>query len=139
MPERSAPSQSPYLKTAKDVVAGTCGACMISHSRSTTAHKQDLLILASSFAGGIVVTFVRHPFDTVKVRLQTQDMAKPIYCKYSCRITTLASLPCAHTPDFAAGALDCAKKTVQWEGLTGLYKVGVCLSSMHRACCMHRD
>ena len=23
----------------------------------------------------------------------------------------------------AAGALDCAKKTVQWEGLTGLYKV----------------
>lgn len=74
MPERSAPSQSPYLKTAKDVMAGTCG--------------------------GIVVTFVGHPFDTVKVRLQTQDMAKPIY----------------------SGALDCAKKTVQWEGLTGLYK-----------------
>ncbi len=25
----------------------------------------------------------------------------------------------------AAGVVDCAKKTVQWEGLGGLYKVGV--------------
>lgn len=25
----------------------------------------------------------------------------------------------------AAGVLDCAKKTVQWEGLGGLYKVGM--------------
>lgn len=74
MPERSASVQSPYLKASKDVFAGTCG--------------------------GIAVTLVGHPFDTVKVRLQTQDFAKPIY----------------------SGALDCAKKTVQWEGLPGLYK-----------------
>lgn len=74
MPEGAAPKQNPILKASKDVLAGTCG--------------------------GIVVTFVGHPFDTVKVRLQTQDSAKPIY----------------------SGAIDCAKKTVQWEGLRGLYK-----------------
>lgn len=74
MPERTRQVQSPVLKASKDVLAGTCG--------------------------GIAVTFVGHPFDTVKVRLQTQDFAKPIY----------------------SGAIDCAKKTVQWEGLTGLYK-----------------
>ena len=27
------------------------------------------------------MTLVGHPFDTVKVRLQTQDFAKPLYCK----------------------------------------------------------
>lgn len=61
-------------KSAKDVFAGTCG--------------------------GISVTLVGHPFDTIKVRLQTQPSVNPIY----------------------GGFLDCAKKTVQWEGLPGLYK-----------------
>eukprot|EP00878_Enallax_costatus_P045817 GHUV01055314.1.p1 GENE.GHUV01055314.1~~GHUV01055314.1.p1 ORF type:complete len:122 (+),score=22.98 GHUV01055314.1:426-791(+) len=41
------------LKLAKDIFAGTCG--------------------------GIAVTAVGHPFDTIKVRLQTQPMDKPIY------------------------------------------------------------
>lgn len=40
------------------------------------------------------------PADTVKVRLQTQSHTKPIY----------------------SGALDCFRKTVQWEGIRGLYK-----------------
>lgn len=31
--------------------------------------------------GGISVTLVGHPFDTLKVRLQTQPMDKPIYCE----------------------------------------------------------
>ena len=39
--------------------------------------------------------------DTVKVRLQTQSMAKPVY----------------------SGAIDCFKKTLKWEGIPGLYKV----------------
>ncbi|KAF6263946.1 mitochondrial carrier domain-containing protein [Scenedesmus sp. NREL 46B-D3] len=54
------------IKLAKDVFAGTCG--------------------------GISVTAVGHPFDTIKVRLQTQSMGSPFM------------------------------KTVQWEGLPGLYK-----------------
>lgn len=37
--------------------------------------------VAHCCTGGIAVTLVGHPFDTVKVRLQTQDFAKPIYCK----------------------------------------------------------
>merc|ERR1712032_683582 len=41
------------LKRGKDVVAGTCG--------------------------GIVVTLIGHPFDTLKVRLQAQSIANPVY------------------------------------------------------------
>ncbi|GIL50964.1 hypothetical protein Vafri_7041 [Volvox africanus] len=62
------------VKLAKDIFAGTCG--------------------------GISVTLVGHPFDTLKVRLQTQPVDKPIY----------------------SGVVDCARKTIQWEGLGGLYK-----------------
>jgi hypothetical protein len=46
-------SSSRLRQVAKDVFAGTCG--------------------------GISVTMVGHPFDTIKVRLQTQPMDKPIY------------------------------------------------------------
>ena len=42
----------------------------------------DTHVCDTLLAGGIAVTFVGHPFDTVKVRLQTQDFAKPIYCAY---------------------------------------------------------
>lgn len=73
-PAAVTPPKSSLLQLAKDVFAGTCG--------------------------GISVTLVGHPFDTLKVRLQTQPMDKPIY----------------------SGVLDCARKTVQWEGLGGLYK-----------------
>lgn len=38
--------------------------------------------------------------DTIKVRLQTQSSTKPIY----------------------SGVIDCFKKTLQWEGIGGLYK-----------------
>ncbi|CAL5227929.1 g10976 [Coccomyxa viridis] len=61
-------------KVYKDIFAGTCG--------------------------GIAVTLAGHPFDTAKVRLQTQSSTNPIY----------------------SGALDVVKKTIQWEGVPGLYK-----------------
>lgn len=70
----SSQTPSPLLKFAKDTIAGTCG--------------------------GVVVTLVGHPFDTVKVRLQTQSASNPTY----------------------SGAIDCVKKTLKWEGLGGLYK-----------------
>ena len=44
-----------WQKLAKDVFAGTCG--------------------------GISVTLVGHPFDTIKVRLQTQSATNPMYCE----------------------------------------------------------
>jgi solute carrier family 25 carnitine/acylcarnitine transporter 20/29 len=59
--------------------------------------------LIDIFAGtiaGINVTFVGHPFDTLKVRLQTQPMDHPIY----------------------KGLSDCFWKTIKWEGISGLYK-----------------
>ncbi|GAX76347.1 hypothetical protein CEUSTIGMA_g3793.t1 [Chlamydomonas eustigma] len=70
----STSGSSGWMKIGKDIFAGTCG--------------------------GISVTLVGHPFDTLKIRLQSQPMDKPIY----------------------SGVVDCARKTVQWEGLGGLYK-----------------
>ena len=46
------------------------------------------------------MTLVGHPFDTLKVRLQTQSMTNPTYSSLS----------------------DCFRKTVSKEGLAGLYK-----------------
>uniref|UniRef100_A0A7S0T6P7 Mitochondrial carrier protein n=1 Tax=Mantoniella antarctica TaxID=81844 RepID=A0A7S0T6P7_9CHLO len=66
--------QKTMIKSAKDVFAGTCG--------------------------GITVTLLGHPFDTVKVLLQTQPAKNPIY----------------------SGPLDAVKKVVQAEGVGGLYK-----------------
>ena len=46
-----------------------------------------------------MVTFVGHPFDTIKVRLQTQPHTNPIY----------------------KSTFDCFKKTLRKEGYHGLY------------------
>ncbi|PRP89157.1 mitochondrial carrier protein [Planoprotostelium fungivorum] len=61
-----------------------------------------LTVARDIFAGtmsGIAVTIVGHPFDTLKVRLQTQP-SPPLY----------------------SGVVDCFKKTIKWEGPLGLYK-----------------
>jgi solute carrier family 25 (mitochondrial carnitine/acylcarnitine transporter), member 20/29 len=49
---------------------------------------------------GIAGCLVGHPFDTLKVRLQTQPVDKPVY----------------------RGLVDCFVKTLKWEGIGGLYK-----------------
>jgi len=54
----------------------------------------------SGGVGGVCAVMSGHPFDTIKVRLQTQSASNPLY----------------------SGALDCVKKTVQKEGVTALYK-----------------
>ena len=61
--------------------------------------KMCVDIFAGTIAG-INVTLVGHPFDTLKVRLQTQPTQNPIY----------------------SGLVDCFKKTIKWEGFGGLYK-----------------
>lgn len=58
--------------------------------------------LINIFAGtcaGINVTLVGHPFDTLKIRLQTQPQSQKIY----------------------SGLKDCFMKTLKWEGPKGLY------------------
>ena len=59
-----------------------------------------LVHLIAGTLAGINVVIVGHPFDTLKVRLQTQPNDKPIY----------------------NGFVDCFKKTIKWEGVSGLYK-----------------
>ncbi|KAJ3056795.1 Mitochondrial carrier protein ymc2 [Rhizophlyctis rosea] len=64
--------------------------------------------------GGVVQVLVGQPFDTVKVRLQTQSAENPQY----------------------SGLSDCVKKTIKNEGFAGFYKgtltpligVGACVS-----------
>lgn len=68
------PVDSPLVRSLKDVVAGT--------------------------VAGVGITLVGHPFDTLKVRLQTQSHTNPIY----------------------SGLVDCVRKTYKAEGLAGFYK-----------------
>ncbi|KAI9483451.1 MAG: mitochondrial carrier domain-containing protein [Benjaminiella poitrasii] len=68
----------------------------------------------SGTVGGIAQVLVGQPFDTVKVRLQTQSTANPLY----------------------TGMMDCVKKTHANEGFKGFYKgtmtplvgIGACVS-----------
>eukprot|EP01059_Diplonema_ambulator_P007335 TRINITY_DN16805_c0_g1_i1.p1 TRINITY_DN16805_c0_g1~~TRINITY_DN16805_c0_g1_i1.p1 ORF type:complete len:301 (+),score=34.89 TRINITY_DN16805_c0_g1_i1:93-995(+) len=55
---------------------------------------------AAGTASGLACAVVGHPFDTVKVRLQTQPAERPVY----------------------GGVADCLKKTWQGEGIGGFYK-----------------
>lgn len=54
----------------------------------------------SGTVSGIAGVLVGHPFDTLKVRLQTQPLHNPVY----------------------SGVVDCFVKTLKWEGVGGLYK-----------------
>lgn len=56
--------------------------------------------VVSGTISGIAGCIVGHPFDTLKVRLQTQPTHAPIY----------------------NGLIDCFIKTLKWEGIGGLYK-----------------
>jgi len=56
--------------------------------------------LTAGTGGGILQCLVGHPFDTVKVRLQTDSVTNP---KYN-------------------GVVDCVKKIVGEEGVGGLFK-----------------
>mmetsp|Transcript_13956 Transcript_13956/g.21120 ORF Transcript_13956/g.21120 Transcript_13956/m.21120 type:complete len:297 (+) Transcript_13956:42-932(+) len=60
--------------------------------------------IVSGTCGGIGLTLVGHPLDTIKVRLQTQPTPKP-----------------GEKPMFS-GTWDCAVKTIKKEKLWGLYK-----------------
>uniref|UniRef100_A0A8C9Q723 Mitochondrial carnitine/acylcarnitine carrier protein n=1 Tax=Spermophilus dauricus TaxID=99837 RepID=A0A8C9Q723_SPEDA len=54
--------------------------------------------------GGVCLVFVGHPLDTVKVRLQTQPPSLP------------------GQPPMYSGTIDCFRKTLIREGITGLYR-----------------
>lgn len=60
----------------------------------------SVIDVLSGSVGGIGLTLVGHPFDTLKVRLQTQSTTNPVY----------------------SGLGDCVKKTWQTEGPAGFYR-----------------
>ena len=70
------------------------------------AHRTAKNVFSGTLSG-IAGCLVGHPFDTVKVRLQTQPVKNPLY----------------------RGPIDCVVKTLKWEGMGGFYK-GVGMSLM---------
>ncbi|KAI7865334.1 mitochondrial carrier domain-containing protein [Spinellus fusiger] len=79
-----------------------------------TGPSQAIIDCASGTVGGVVQVLVGQPFDTVKVRLQTQSTTHPVY----------------------SGMVDCARQIRMKEGLGGFYKgtmtplvgIGACVS-----------
>jgi solute carrier family 25 carnitine/acylcarnitine transporter 20/29 len=69
-------------------------------SGEPTLFQRAVYDVIGGTVGGIGIVAVGHPFDTMKVRLQTQDPANPRY----------------------AGLGDCMRKTYTAEGLAGFYK-----------------
>ncbi|OMJ20507.1 putative mitochondrial carrier [Smittium culicis] len=73
--------------------------------------KQNVFDVAAGSFGGVGQVFAGQPFDTIKVRMQTQ-------------------------PNLYTGTLDCLKKLIKADGVLGLYKgttsplmgVGLCVS-----------
>lgn len=70
------------------------------HKPNVSAAEEAIKDFIGGTIGGIGLVFTGHPFDTLKVRLQTQPFANPMY----------------------SGLIDCAKKTAAREGLSGFYK-----------------
>ena len=69
-------------------------------NRENSFIRRTIKNIVSGTFSGIAVCLVGHPFDTLKVRLQTQPVDRPVY----------------------KGLLDCFVKTMKWEGIGGLYK-----------------
>ena len=69
--------------------------------KKRSALATTVVDISAGFLAGINVTLVGHPFETIKVRLQTQPS------------------PPNHIYN---GLVDCIKKTIAWEGPMGLYK-----------------
>ena len=75
-----APAPAGWIKLSKDVFAGTCGGWVVAGWGRARAWLMECVRLLQ-LSGGIAVTLVGHPFDTLKIRLQSQPIDKPIYCK----------------------------------------------------------
>lgn len=67
---------------------------------SESSFIRSLKDFSAGWIGGIAQVLTGQPFDTIKVRLQTQP-----------------------TPPVYSGPLDCLKKSFQQEGIPGLYRV----------------
>merc|ERR1712106_604254 len=67
---------------------------------SETQRVSEVKNFLAGGVGGMCTVLSGHPFDTIKVRLQTQSSEKPLY----------------------TGTVDCVTKTVKNEGFKALYK-----------------
>ena len=86
-----------------------------------TAVQSALTNLLAGTAGGVAVTIVGHPLDTIKTLLQNQPPASGTKMEAK---TLLQNKPpaSAATPQRYSGLVDCARQVWRAEGLSGLYK-----------------
>ncbi|KAI8071687.1 mitochondrial carrier domain-containing protein [Gongronella butleri] len=95
-------------------VALSSSPALVVEKKSAVKKNQAIIDCASGTVGGILQVLVGQPFDTVKVRLQTQSITNPVY----------------------SGMMDCVRQTKEKEGLKGFYKgtmtplvgIGACVS-----------
>ena len=86
-----------------------------------TAVQSALTNLLAGTAGGVAVTIVGHPLDTIKTLLQNQPPASGTKMEAK---TLLQNKPpaSAANPQRYSGLVDCARQVWRAEGLSGLYK-----------------
>jgi ornithine carrier protein len=95
----------------------------LAHSEQST--KRSLLELAAKdivcgSTAGMMSKLVEHPFDTIKVRLQTQSIL----------------MPQSNQEKLFSGPLNCLQKTWRTEGIRGLYQVRkICFFFNHNLTC----
>ncbi len=71
-----------------------------SQEKAAPVNQSPIKYFISGGFGGICTVLTGHPFDTIKVRLQTTALTGAHY----------------------NGMVDCAKQTIKKEGIKGLYK-----------------
>ncbi|XP_072951554.1 mitochondrial arginine transporter BAC1 isoform X2 [Typha angustifolia] len=70
------------------------------------SRPQLQVIIPSAFCGGAMISFILCPTELVKCRMQVQGKKDTMYARYS-------------------GPLDCAHKTLQNEGIKGIFRGGL--------------
>ena len=91
----------------------------------STAVQSALTNLLAGTAGGVAVTIVGHPLDTIKTLLQNQPPASGTTAstKNEAKMLVQNKSPAsAATPQRYSGLVDCARQVWRAEGLSGLYK-----------------
>jgi hypothetical protein len=89
--------------------------------KTTATNQSPIKYFISGGFGGICTVLVGHPFDTIKVRLQTSALTGKFFFIPEVIIHLISPLISLIGQHYN-GMVDCATKTIAREGVRGLYK-----------------